>query len=168
VRLVLARFTTGNATVSQGSRLTDAELRRRAMIAPRHVGGHSVVNPRIAKIISAADKIKGEPTNGQVRWLAYAYQETPETVRAIFATRKDRARARRKEFVYNKPHSNGIAWLPEEKDLLRQMWAARNGETMDELDARISSALMSLPVNEYRKVHRTPGGVRKKRNEILR
>ena len=148
--------------------MTDAELRHRAALAPRHVGGKNAVNPRIAEIIAAADRIEGQPTNGQVRWLAYAYRETPETVRAIFATRKDRARARRKEFVYNKPHSNGIAWLPEEKDLLRQMWAARNGETLDELDARISSALMALPVNEYRKVHRTPGGVRKKRRELTR
>lgn len=142
--------------------MTDAALRQRALTAPapRSPGGHAC-DPRLAALIAAVDRFDGNPTEEDIRRLAWKYREIPSRVRLIFETRADRRLA-----AARVGPTRLDAWTDTEIRLIRSMWQDRNGESVHEWLQAVASALNRLPGNVARGVTRTPGAVNQQRRDM--
>lgn len=140
--------------------LSDEALRRRALLHARRRKGSTSEprNPDLPKLLAAIDALQEEPTEEEMRRLAWEYHETYTVVLTAVEFRLKKLWRRR-------VHSGGTKWLPEEETVLRALWEARGDEPLVSFDARVTEILNGLPANKRRQVVRTQGSVTRYRKD---
>lgn len=144
--------------------MTDAEIRVRALTKETRGGSHKP-SPLIRGLVQAVDEFDREPTDEDLRRLAWDYYETVPAVKIVFEARrevKDRRRVGRREFGVRRD-----VWLDFEDAEIRELWEMRApDESAPDVDARIAASLSALPGNERRGVTRNAEAVRSRRGTI--
>ena len=141
---------------------TDDEIRIRAVMNEKH--GNHAPGPLLHGLVLAVDAFVGEPTDEDLRRLAWDYCETVSIVKAVFEIRRE-IRARR---VSVRPKASTLReWLDFEDAEIRELWKERSPtESAKEVDSRIAASLSSMPGNVRRGVTRSAYAVATRRIKI--
>ncbi len=144
--------------------VTDDEIRIRAVTHETRSGWHRP-SPTIRGLVRAVDEFVGDPTDDDLRRLAWEYYETVDIVKKVFEVRRDIKRHRlagnSKSFICNN------VWLDIEDAAIRELWDMRTlNERVVDIDERIAASLSSMPCNVQRGVVRNALAVKSRRSMI--
>lgn len=147
-----------------GCPITDDEIRIHAVTNETHGGTHRP-SPLIRGLVKAVDAFEGDPTDDDLRRLAWEYYETVSVVRIVFEARRDVKNRRRDGNQLSGVRKD--VWLDFEDAEIRELWEMRDpDEPITDVDARIAASLSALPGNVRRGVTRNAAAIRSRRGTI--
>jgi len=143
---------------------TDDEIRIRALTNETRGGWHKP-SPLIRGLVRAVDEFVGDPTDDDLRRLAWDYYETVDIMKKVFEARreiKERHRSWKNNFGVRYD-----VWLDVEDEAIQELWNERTpNESAQDIDLRIAVSLSSMPCNVRRGVTRNAMAVKSRRCTI--